>query len=211
LDIWDLIYSLMGCIHRCVFNIVDDCVRIHAGCGEYNGKRFLMVGDKGAGKTTLMTRLLFEGMHIEGDELVLIRDGKTVPFPRRFHIKKSSLNLLPQIRAITDTLPYIKKDDEPELYSFAPSNAGFGWKIENKKTDFIFYLEPARGRKTRVEKCPKYMMVQKAMPLTFFSNTHDHEKIGKLCNIIVNAVCYILHIGDLDSAVYAMHGNLNTI
>lgn len=55
-----------------------------------------------------MTRLLFDGLHVDGDELVLIRDGKTVPFPRRFHIKKSSLDLLPQIKSIIDTLPYIK-------------------------------------------------------------------------------------------------------
>ena len=51
-----------------------------------NGKRFLMVGDLGFGKTTLMTRLLFEGLHVDGDELVLIRDGKTVRFPWCFQI-----------------------------------------------------------------------------------------------------------------------------
>lgn len=74
-----MIYTLLGLIHSQVFQGIKECIRIHSGCGEYNGNRFLVVGDKGTGKTTLMTRLLFEGFHIDGDELVMVQNEKVTP------------------------------------------------------------------------------------------------------------------------------------
>jgi hypothetical protein len=199
-----LIYNLLGLIHNQVFKGIMGRILIHTGCGEYNGKRFLIVGDKGTGKSTLMTRLLFEGFRIDGDELVLVHNEKVTPFPRRFLIKESSLELLPQVKSMIDSLPYIQTDNGSKIYSFSPSDAGFSWEIETRKADFFFYLEPNHGGETRVEKCPKYMMVQKVMPRTVLSNSHDHLKIGQLCRMIDNSDCYILHLGNLDGAVSAI-------
>lgn len=196
-----LIYNLLGLIHSQVFKDITGCIRIHAGCGEYNGKRFLIVGDKGTGKTTLMTRLLFEGFRIDGDELVIVHNEKVTPFPRRFLIKESSLDLLPQVKSIIDSVPYIQADHGSKIYSFAPSDAGFSWKIETGRPNIFFYLESNHGGETRVEKCPKYLMVQKVMPRTFLSNSHDHLKIGQLCRMIDHSDCYILHVGNLNSAI----------
>ncbi|MCI0453367.1 MAG: hypothetical protein L0Y68_00040 [Candidatus Dadabacteria bacterium] len=196
-----LIYNLLGLIHSRVFKSITGCILIHTGCGEYNGKRFLIVGDKGTGKSTLMTRLLFEGFRIDGDELVLVHNEKVTPFPRRFLIKESSIHLLPQVKSMIDSVPYIQADNGSKIYSFSPSDAGFSWKIETRKAEFFFYLEPNHGGETRVEKCPKYLMVQKVMPRTFLSNTHDHLKIGQLCRMIDDSDCYILRLGNLDSAI----------
>ena len=203
-----LIYNLLGLIHNQVFKDIRGCIRIHAGCGEYNGKRFLIVGDKGTGKTTLMTRLLFEGFRIDGDELVIVHNEKVTPFPRRFLIKESSVELLPQVKSMIDSVPYIQADDGSKIYSFAPSDAGFSWKIETRRTDTFFYLESNHSGDTRVEKCPKYLMVQKVMPRTFLSNTHDHLKIGQLCKMIDLSDCYILHIGKLEWAVSSLRETL---
>jgi hypothetical protein len=197
-----LIYNLLGLIHSQVFKGITGCIRIHAGCGEYNGNRFLMVGDKGTGKTTLMTRLLFEGFRVDGDELVIVHNNDEVtPFPRRFLIKESSIDLLPQVESMVDSVPFIQADDGSKIYSFAPSDAGFNWKIETRRTDKIFYLESNHDGETRVEKCPKYLMVQKVMPRTFLSIAHDHLKIGPLCRMIDKSDCHILHVGDLDGAI----------
>jgi len=46
---------------------LKDFIKIHAASGSFRDKRFLLAGDKGAGKTTLITRLLFEGATVYGD------------------------------------------------------------------------------------------------------------------------------------------------
>jgi len=148
-----------------------------------------------------MTRLLFEGFRIDGDELVIVHNEKVTPFPRRFLLKESSIDLLPQVKSMIDSVPYIQADNGSKIYSFAPSDAGFSWKIETRRADFFFYLESNHGGETRVEKCPKYLMVQKVMPRTFLSNSHDHLKIGQLCRMIDHSDCYILHLGNLDGAI----------
>lgn len=201
---WSLIYTLLGRIHGLTFDNFSNCTRVHAGCGEYNKKRFIVIGDKGVGKTTLMTRLLFEGFRSDGDELVIIHDGETIPFPRRFHIKESSIELLPQIRPYISATPYINNGSGMKIFSFAPSETGFDWKIESRKTDFIFFLKQNHGSRTWVEKCPKYLMVQKMIPLSFFSISDDFKKIAALCQITDQADCFVLHIGSPDSAVSVM-------
>ena len=62
-------------------------LKIHAACGSFNGRRFLLAGEKGAGKTTLITRLLFEGAAVHGDENVLVREEEVIALPRNFHLK----------------------------------------------------------------------------------------------------------------------------
>jgi hypothetical protein len=196
-----LIYNLLGHIHNQVFKSITKCIRIHTGCGEYKGNRFLVIGDKGTGKTTLMTRLLFEGFHVGCDELALVHNEKVTPFPRRFLIKESSLEILPQVKSMIGTLPYIQTSNGSKIYSFAPSDAGFSWKIETRRTDLIFYLESNHGGETSIERCPKYAMAQKVMPRTFLSNSDDYLKISQLCRLIDHSKCYILHLGNLDSSI----------
>ncbi len=201
LDLGNLAYRLQWHIHGQVFDVIGECTRIHAGCGEYKGTRFLVVGDSGVGKTTLMTRLLYEGFRVDGDELVIIRDGKVIPFPRRFHIKSGSLTLLPQIRPFIDDIPCIEDGNGLKIYAFSPSEGGFDWSIEKQKVDLLLFLESNHGGPAFAEKCPKYLMVRKVMPMTFMSTSRDHLKIGELCRVIDRAACFRLHMGSLDSAV----------
>ncbi len=198
------IFNLQWLIHKEALKDVTESIRIHAGCGELHGRRFLVAGDKGAGKTTLMVRLLFEGFRALGDELILIRDGKATPFPRRFHIKQDSVKLLPELQELFDLLPYNQTDHGHKMYSFSPQDAGYEWKIDEGDVHSIFYLEPDHGGQSRIEACPKYMMVNRVMPMSFLSDTEDHIKINQLCNMVDQANCYILHVGDLEGAVSAM-------
>jgi hypothetical protein len=204
LGLQGLAYRLQWHIHGHVFEAIGECTRIHSGCAEHHGNRFLVVGDSGAGKTTLMTRLLYEGFRVHSDELVMVRHGKAVPFPRRFHIKGNSLHLLPQIRPFIERVPFVENGNGTKIFAFSPSEAGFDWLIENREVRLVFFVESNHGGKTVVEKCPKYLMVQKVMPMTFFSNSRDHLKIGELCRTIDRAGCSVLRVGNLDSAVAAI-------
>jgi len=210
-DMSDAVFNLQWLIHKEELKDVTGSIRIHAGCGELQGRRFLVVGDKGVGKTTLMVRLLFAGFRVISDELVLVRDGKALPFPRRFHIKQESMRLLPELEGLFDTLPYNHTCYGHKMFSFTPQDAGFDWKIDEGDVHSIFYLEPNHGGQSRIEACPKYMMVNRVMPMSFLSETEDHIKINELCGMIDRANCYILHIGDLEGAVSAMQEKMSVI
>ena len=195
------VYKLLGHMHSLTFKYLDHCVSMHAGYAGYNQKRIIFAGNKGAGKTTLMTRLLFEGLTVDGDELLLIDNETIFPFPRRFHIKSQGINFLSQILPIKD-IPRIVNESQDIVYSFSPSEAGFSWQIKSLPADVIVYLESNHNSDSYIEQCPKYLMVQKLMPLTFFSKTNDHLKIKTLCQLVNRTSCYSLHIGSLDMAVF---------
>jgi len=211
-DITSFTQRLLLRIHEKAFEDFADCVRIHAGCGEYRGNRFLVVGDSGAGKTTLMVRLLFEGFKVDGDELVLAKDGDSFPFPRRFHIKEHSLPLLPELRNyIRNNYPKIDPANGSKIYAFSPSDAGFSWEIRKGRIAALFYLEPNRRRETEINSCPKHLMVHKTMPRTFFSASHEHRKIGELCRLVDHTACYSLQLGSLSSAVDQIRRTLDRV
>jgi hypothetical protein len=190
---------------------ITDWIRVHAGCGEWDGRRFLVVGDKGVGKTTLMVSLLLSGFRIIGDELTLIREGGAMPFPRRFHIKEGSTGLLQKMNSLFESLPYNMTYYGQRMYSLAPQDAGYDWKIDEGEVRSVIYLEGNHGGKTRMEECPKYRMVEKVMPMTFFSDTADHLKIAEICRVIDKADCSIMYIGDLEGAVSALQEKMSVL
>ncbi len=210
-DYDNLIYNLLGFVNSVALGGVANTIRIHAGCGDYNGYRFLAVGDKGAGKSTLMTHLLSEGFGVSGDELVLIDDSGTMPFPRRFHLKDGSIGLLPDIESMIGEVPFISLYGKGKIYSFSPLDAGYEWKIENRKADVIFFLEPNHGGESRIEECTKIEMANRLMPMSFLSESRDHLKIGGLCRVIDNADCYLLSIGDLSAAADSMREKMSLV
>lgn len=210
-DLPDAIFNIQWLIHKEALKDVAESIRIHAGCGEWDGRRFIVVGDKGVGKTTLMLHLLFNGFRIIGDELVLVRDGKATPFPRRFHIKEGSKGLIPLMSEMFDSLPFNMTSYGQKMYSFTPLDAGYGWKIDEGEVRAIFYLVPNHGGESRIEACPKFMMVHRVMSMSFLSETADHMKINQLCSMIDRADCYVLQVGDLEGAVSALQEKMSVL
>jgi hypothetical protein len=210
-DLSKTIFNLQWLIHREALGGITDRIRIHAGCGEWDGRFFLLVGDKGAGKTTLMVSLLLNGFRVMGDELALIRGGKALPFPRRFHVKEEGTGLLSDISELFGSLPFNWTSYGQKMYSLAPQDLGRGWKIEEGEVHSIFYLVPNHGGESRIEPCPKYVMVNRIMPMSFLSETADHLKIGQLCGMIDGADCYILYVGDLEGAVSGLREKMSVI
>jgi len=200
----EMLNKLLMLVHSKSLSLFPGTIRIHAGYGERGGRRFLVIGDKGTGKSTLMVKLLLGGFRVTGDELVLVKDGEAFPFPRRFHIKQGSVPLLPEMAGLFETLPWNDTTYGHKMFSFSPKDAGFGWTVDAGRIDALFYLEPNHGGETRIEESPKLGMLEKIMPMTFLSETGDHRKIPALCSMVDGADCYILRNGDLGEAVEAL-------
>jgi hypothetical protein len=178
-----------------------DLIKIHAAGGSFGGRRFLLVGDKGAGKTTLITRLLFEGAAVYGDETVLVQEGNVTPFPRKFHLKEGTLPLVPQLAPICDKLTSYPAYYGGRFFFFDPTDAGFDWQITKGKVQALFYLEPRHEKETEIERCPDWLMMQKLMLQSSDFAGNPEFQIGELCHMVDISDNFVIHLGELERAV----------
>ena len=174
---------------------------IHGGCGTCNGKRFILCGGKGVGKTTLLCQLLFHGVSSQSDDIVFLDDQEAEPYPGKFRIKEGTLALLPHLKPVCRRLkPYPDFSGE-KVYFFDPSDAGFKEPITKGKVDVFIYLTSDRGEKTEINPCPKFMMVQNILTMTLNLEQDARFQIRSLCRAVDAGRCYTLQIKSIEQAV----------
>ena len=174
---------------------------IHGGCGTFKGKRFILCGDKGAGKTSLLCRLLFEGVQVHSDEMVFLDNDGAEPFPGKFHLKEGTIPLVPPLRASCLRLrpyPALSKGGG-SFFFFDPSDIGLEWGTSRAKVDVFFYLEPGRLGGSRIVSCPKFMMVGKILGQTLNLEGDPRPQIRRLCRAVDAGICYDLRVDDLSA------------
>jgi hypothetical protein len=178
-----------------------DCIKIHAASGSFRERRFLLAGDRGAGKTTLATRMLFEGATVYGDETVLIEEREIMPFPRKFHLKEGTLPLIPQLIPICQKMTSYPAYYGGRFYFFDPTDAGFEWRVSKGKLDAVFYLEPRHGGPTEIEVCPKWLMAEKIISQTSDFAGNPEDQIEQLCRVVAESDTFMVTVGNLNEAV----------
>jgi hypothetical protein len=178
---------------------LPEFTKIHAGCASWQGKRFLMAGPTRAGKTTLMTRMLYEGFAVYCDDIVLLRRGEVLPYPRRLWIRANAVRLLPQI------VPFaIRSRKIRNHFSIDLTELGFEWRIYEAPVDAVFFLEANHGSDTRLEEYPKYAMAQRIMSQSNLPASGAQEWIKDVVAMLDTASSFLLHCGSLDSAIRAV-------
>lgn len=180
--------------------LMGGMVRIHAASGSFKGKCFVLAGEKGAGKTTLITRLLLDGVGVHGDERVLVRRRQVIAMPRKFHLKEGSIALIPELGPICKRLTSYPTSYGGRVRFFDPLDAGFEWQIRWGKVDVIFYVEPSHGKKTECRTCPKWLMAQKLLMQSVNLDSDPEPQIGDLCDVVNGSESFVLRVGDLSEA-----------
>jgi hypothetical protein len=191
-------------LHHLSFAALTGYTKVHAGCATWAGRRLLAVGAARSGKTTLMARLLWEGFAVHGDEMVLLRDGRSIAYPRRLGIRAPTLELVPQIGALAPALARAGHSHGDKVLVLDPHEIGLPWRIEPGPVDAVFYLEANHGGCTEVRSCARHLMVQRVMPQSAPPDGGASRWIAEVCAIIGRAECYTLALGDLDVAVQAV-------
>jgi hypothetical protein len=195
-------------LHELAFDALAGFTKIHAGCGRWNECRFLVVGNKGAGKSTLMTRLLFENAcAVEGDEMVLVNDGQVVAYPRRFGIRRQTLQLIPDLSSLPiNTLSDPGPDELGGFHVLAldPAQLGCAWHIRQGPAHFVFFMAARHMAPTRLTPCAPQMMAQRLLAQSAPPSGGSSQWIRDIGALVRNAATYELTIGDLDSAVACM-------
>ena len=157
----DVLYVIYGRVYRRVLErfMLARWVVLHAALANIKGTRTLLLGDKGAGKTTLSTRLLFDGHDVEGDETVLVRNGLALALPRRFHFKPNIERQVPELADAVADLPKTYAGPT-EVSAFDPAVHGFPWKIAVGPIDRVVWITANHGGETALVPQASFPMIQ---------------------------------------------------
>ena len=199
----DFLYS--HCYERANTKFPAGTVMLHAACGRLggyqDGKRFLLIGDSGTGKTTVILQLAALGVAVEGDEIAVVMPGGIAALPRRFHVKSRSLTELPWLPPGSERQPFYESAPGSYIFAVSPHALGYDWEIRHGPIDAVFYLEANHGGQPRLEELARTRMVELAMQQLRLPDARDRSWLAPLCAALSHATAHRLIVGRLDKTV----------
>lgn len=207
-DVERVLDRLYARVHDLAGAQLADRVLIHAGTGVVGGRRFLAVGPKFAGKSTLMTRLLFAGIAAEGDEMSVLSDGAVTAFPRRFRIRERALPHLPELAPLLADMPSVVDGEGRRIYGFDPGMAGFKWTIGTGPPDAIFFLDGNHGGDADIADCAKIDMCRLIMPQCLSIEVPEPQVLARVTAMVGGARTHLVRGGNPDAVAAALIGRM---
>ena len=165
----DVMYVIYNRAHEAAYRTLPAHARIHAGCATVAGRRVVLVGSKEVGKTTLILRLIHDGIEVHGDELVLITaDGRAWPYPRLFHVRPTTFPLIPELTGREEEFPVSRLSNGQVVYGVSPTDLGQDWRIAPAPIDAVVYLERNHGAETSAREITPEAALQRLSQHTSF-------------------------------------------
>lgn len=180
---------------------INDAPVVHAATAVINGCRIAFVGDKHAGKTTLMLRLIQEGCAVQGDENLIVTSNGAIPTPRCLHVKESSLEVLPTLSERIRSLPFVTDWIGNLVYSCPPSFTGTEWTIVEGPIDALVILEPNFGGSSVLSPLGHERAFERVLENAFLPPTGKARAVARLRRLVVGCGCWRLQTGNLDQAI----------
>jgi hypothetical protein len=174
---------------------------LHAACLRHTSRRLLLVGAKGAGKTTLALRLIREGYEIEGDEHVFMKNGGVIARPRACRVKEHSLEYLAEHAEIISTSPWYQDRQNGRIFNVDPRWLGSTWRIEQGDVHYIVFLRANHGGPSSVRPLQPSIVAQLLMTELGLRETQRGSCIGSVAALVTKAQAFELLLGDHSRAV----------
>lgn len=193
--------TLFQHLHRSAIAAMPDYIRLQAVTGNRAERSFLIAGPQRAGKSTLALRLMLGGLDVTGDELVLLRNGMAIAFPRKFRVREDCLGLMPRSGPIDRIAASVGNPQEDRFVALDPQTFGKPWRIEPAAVSTIFYIEPNHGARSALRRSGKVEMARRLLPYCAPPKSGRRDWLGDLCATIDRAETLVIELGDLDSAV----------
>ena len=171
---------------------------LHGGLVTVAGQRVAILGDKGAGKTTLMLRLLLDGHDVEGDELILTRRGLAVALPRRFHVKPGTAELLPEVSAALAASPRTALDDATPIIGLDPADLGRPTATRPAPVDAAVVLRAAHRRPASVRAVPTVDLLARLLDHTHPTSESRSQLLATVVALLGQARGFEADAGPLD-------------
>ena len=169
-------------------------VRLRGGLLDLAGKRILLVGPPGSGKTVLLLRVAGRGGAPQGDESVLLRDGLALAVPAPLLLEEPIGPALSKLAELAPRLPRIggraALDPARDL--------GIEWRLSVAPLDHIVVLDARPGRPGCLPSTP-------AEALTELAGALDAGAVAKpvllqeLAAAVRGAACHRLRAGEVEA------------
>ncbi|MEP9390174.1 hypothetical protein [Mesorhizobium sp. KR9-304] len=196
--------TIMNGVFRLLANGLAEDARgspiLHAAIATIEGQRFVFLGDKGFGKTTLMLSLIEQGIAVEGDEHVVVTHSGAITRPRRLHVKESSLDLVPALRDAIRSSPSETDWTGNRIYACSPSFRGGSWAIAEVPIDHLVFVEPNFGGSSVLSPLSRDEAFARLLETTFMPSVQQGPAAVRLRKLCVDAGLWRLQAGNLDHA-----------
>lgn len=173
---------------------------IHGASALIGGKRFLIVGSKAAGKTTLSLHLLARGYLIEGDEHLMVNADGVIARPRTLRVRTTTFDLVRNLPPGVHDSPKFTVWDGTILHAVHPALAGVPWVIRQGRLDHIVFLEPNHGGRGVVAPIAPEEAVKRLMANAYFAGGAVALAAARLRQLGMSTPAHALRNGDLANA-----------
>lgn len=196
---------LNSVIVRETMNVERDCAVVHCATVVHPDRptaRILVVGDSGAGKTTLSLRLLEAGYAVEGDEQFIVWPSRAIARPRTLRVKGGSLAHVPRLAAAIAASPRVSFWDGAPLYAVDPAIAGRPWRIAEGDVEHVVFLEPNHGGLSHIKPIAPHEALRRLLAESSLPPSAIGQTVMRLRGILAKARLHALLLGDLDRALW---------
>jgi hypothetical protein len=195
---------LLSAMHHLVMTDLTDgeptTPFIHGATVRVEGKRLLLIGHKGAGKSTLSLHLALSGHAVEGDEHLLVRSDSVIARPRTLRVKDGSLALIPNLPPAVWTSPTLANWDGPLIRSIAPDIGGVPWVIRAGRLDAIICLVGNHSGSSVSRPIPGATAFERLMREILLPRSGIAAAAGRLRQLALGTPTYELLLGNLAAA-----------
>lgn len=172
---------------------------VHGGCLHRNGKAMLILGEPGAGKTTLTSWLTGQGFAYGGDDIVVVSgDGRVQGLPFLPSVKAGGWKLLASVYGGLGALPMHVRADRRRVRFPAPrviagdGLAEIGWIVRLRRRA----AGPAQLAPLQSSLALRHLLEE----ATSHGDGMSHRALDVMIRAVGGARCYELHYAGLDDA-----------
>ena len=193
-------------LNWCISNRMHQYLIIHAAMLERHGRGVILVGEPGAGKSTLSAALMQEGWRLLSDEITVINaERRLQPVPRPVSLKNASIDLIhgryPDA-VLTDTAHNTSKGSVAHL---KPSAISLQQATEAVAPTLILFPRYISGTELRITPIPGGDALMRMVEGAFNYHLLGEEGFERLADTIEGCTCHELEYADLDELIPALN------
>ncbi len=172
---------------------------LHSASIRHDGRRYAIMGPKGAGKSTLTLHLLCAGYAVEGDEHIVVGRDEAIAFPRTLRIKPPSFGIV-QTSIDIETVPKFTDQDGVTVYSLAPARIQKEWSISAGRIDALIFIEPNHGGRSVSFPIDTDAAFEMLLRNAYYTSSNVAPMVTRLSILAANTPRFMLRLGDLTGA-----------
>ncbi len=206
---------LINALHRIVLADLTegdpDTPFIHGASVIVAGRRVLLVGHKGCGKSTFSLHLAMAGHDIEGDEHLMIRENEVIARPRSLRVKQGSLGIVAGLPSSIHDAPRIINWDGTLIRAVSPAICGRPWVIRAGRLDAVVFLVANHGGRSAARRIGGNDAFGRLMGEVMLPRTGIAAATGRMRRLALGIPAYQLLLGDLATAEWHLQNIASTL